>query len=114
MFFPYLSVLLSIIIGLGITQLLAAAGRLIWHRNRVRVDWLPLLWGAVLLVIFVQVWWSMFDVRFHRFGRSSNFWLSLLRRRGGIVLFDPDQPLPFLLYSSHSVAIARIPIQRTR
>lgn len=63
--FSYLSVLLSIIIGLGLTQLLTAAGRLIRHRDRVRVDWLPLLWAAVLLVVFVQVWWSMFGLRNH-------------------------------------------------
>jgi len=61
--FSYLSVLLSIIIGLGITQLLMAVGRLIRHRDRVRVDWLPLLWAAVLLIVFVQVWWSMFGLR---------------------------------------------------
>ena len=63
--FPYLSVLLSIILGLGLTQLLTAAGRLVRHRDRVRPDWLPLLWAAVLLVVYVQVWWSMFGLRFH-------------------------------------------------
>src|SRR5947207_11832704 len=61
--FSYLSVLLSVIVGLGVTQLLTAAGRLIRHRDRVRVDWLPLLWAAVLLLVFVQVWWSMFGLR---------------------------------------------------
>jgi len=64
--FSYLSVLLSIIIGLGVTQLLTAVGRLIRHRDRVRVDWLPLLWAAVLLIVFVQVWWSMFGLRTYR------------------------------------------------
>src|SRR2546423_4374212 len=64
--FSYLSVLLSIIIGLGLTQLLTAVGRIIRHRDRVRFDWLPLLWAAVLLVIFVQVWWSMFGLRLNR------------------------------------------------
>jgi hypothetical protein len=64
--FSYLSVLLSIILGLGLTQLLTATGRLIRHRERVRADWLPLLWGAVLLVIYVQVWWAMFGLRLHR------------------------------------------------
>ena len=64
--FSYLSVLLSIIIGLGITQILTAVGRLIRHRDRVTMDWLPLLWAAVMLVIFVQVWWSSFGLReFH-------------------------------------------------
>src|SRR2546430_11876759 len=51
----YLSVLLSIILGLGLTQVLTAVGRLVRHRDRVRPDWLPLLWAAVLLVVYVQV-----------------------------------------------------------
>jgi hypothetical protein len=61
--FSYLSVLLSIIIGLGITQLLAATGRLIRGRTVVRAYWPPLLWAGILLVIYVQMWWSMFGLR---------------------------------------------------
>ena len=61
--FSYLSVLLSIIIGLGLTQVLTAVGRIVRHRDRVRADWLPLLWAAVLLVVYVQVWWAMFGLR---------------------------------------------------
>jgi hypothetical protein len=61
--FSYLSVLLSIIIGLGITQLLAATGRLIRGRAVVRAYWPPLLWAGILLVIYVQMWWSMFGLR---------------------------------------------------
>ncbi|MFN2637597.1 MAG: hypothetical protein ABR585_11255 [Gemmatimonadaceae bacterium] len=64
--FSYLSVLLSVIVGLGVTQLLTATGRLIRHRDRVQMDWLPLLWTAALLVVFVQVWWSMFGLRAYR------------------------------------------------
>jgi hypothetical protein len=75
--FSYLSVLLSIIVGLGLTQLLTAAGRLIRHRDRVRVDWLPLLWAAVLLVVFVQVWWSMFGLRTYREWTFTGFLLIL-------------------------------------
>ena len=64
--FSFLSVLLSIILGLGLTQLLAATGRLIRHRDRVRVHWLPLLWAGLLVLIYVQVWWSMYGLRLHR------------------------------------------------
>jgi hypothetical protein len=64
--FSYLSVLLSIILGLGLTQLLTAAGRMIRHRDRVKVHWLPLLWAAVLILIYVQVWWSMYGLRLRR------------------------------------------------
>jgi len=61
--FNYLSVLLSIIIGLGISQLLTASGRLIKHRNLVHFHWPSLLWAGVLLLIFVQSWWAMFVLR---------------------------------------------------
>jgi hypothetical protein len=61
--FSYLAVLLSIVLGLGLTQLLTATGRLIRHRDRVHVQWLPLLWAAILLLIYVQVWWSMYGLR---------------------------------------------------
>lgn len=45
--FSYLSVLLSIVLGLGPTQLLTAVGRLIRHREHVRVHWLPLVDAAL-------------------------------------------------------------------
>lgn len=61
--FSYLAVLLSIVLGLGLTQLLTAIGRLIRHRDRVHVQWLPLLWAGILLLIYVQVWWSMYGLR---------------------------------------------------
>ncbi len=63
--FSYLSVLLSIILGLGFTQLFAAIGRLIRDRDRVRADAIPLLWAAVLVLLYVQVWWSMYGLRLH-------------------------------------------------
>lgn len=61
--FNYLSVLLSIILGLGITQLLTAAGRLIRGRAAVRLYGPPLVWAGLLLLIHVQAWWSMFGLR---------------------------------------------------
>jgi hypothetical protein len=64
--FSYLSVLLSIVLGLGLTQLLTATGRLIRHRDRVRVNWLPVLWAALLFLIYVQVWWAMYGLRLRR------------------------------------------------
>jgi hypothetical protein len=64
--FSYLSVLLSIILGLGLTQLLTGIGRLIRHRDNVRFHWLPLLWAAILLLIYVQSWWAMYGLRLER------------------------------------------------
>jgi hypothetical protein len=61
--FTYLSVLLSIIIGLGMTHVLTAIGRLIRGRASSVAYWPPLLWAGVVLVIYVQVWWTKFGLR---------------------------------------------------
>jgi len=61
--FNYLAVLISIILGLGITQLLSGVGRLLQARGRVRLYWPTLAWVAVLLVLHVQTWWAMFGLR---------------------------------------------------
>lgn len=61
--FGYLSVLLSIIIGLAIAQLLIGwRGRML-ARARVRPYWPTDLWSGVLLLISTQMWWAMFDLR---------------------------------------------------
>lgn len=61
--FSYLSVLLSIVLGLGITQLLQGFGRLMSARSRVRPYWPSLTWAVALLFAHVQNWWSMFALR---------------------------------------------------
>ena len=58
----YLSVLVSIIIGLGISQVLSGVANLLVDRRRVRFDW---AWGVAVALIFlanVQFWWSTFSV----------------------------------------------------
>lgn len=64
--FSYLAVLLSIVLGLGLTQLLTATGRIIRKRESIHVHWLPLLWTAILTLIYLQAWWAMYDMRFRR------------------------------------------------
>lgn len=61
--FEYLSVLVSIIIGLALTQLLSGAARLIQLRRRVRMHVPTLLWMATLFLVDIQVWWVAFDRR---------------------------------------------------
>lgn len=63
--FNYLSVLISIILGLGITQLLTGLGRLINGRAQVRWYWPTVAWAGFLLVIHIQTWWAMFGLRGH-------------------------------------------------
>ncbi len=61
--FSYLSVLLSIIIGLAVTQLLTGMRGQMLARARVRGFWPSQLWAATFLVISTQTWWAMFDLR---------------------------------------------------
>jgi hypothetical protein len=63
--FEYLAVLLSIVLGLGVTQLLTGVGRLVQARARVRPYGPPLVWVALLLLVHVQTWWAMFELRGH-------------------------------------------------
>ena len=61
--FSYLIVLVSIVLGLGITRLLTGLGALIEGRDRVRPYGPALAWAGILLVVHVQTWWTMFGYR---------------------------------------------------
>lgn len=73
--FEYLSVLVSIVIGLGISHLLSGAARLIQLRHRARLYLPTFLWMAVLFLANVQIWWVAFD---RREADDWNFFLFLL------------------------------------
>ena len=61
--FSYLSVLISIVLGLGLAHVLAGAARLLRYRARVRFYEPALAWMAFLFLVHVQIWWAMFDLR---------------------------------------------------
>ena len=61
--FNYLSVLLSIILGLAITQILKGFRGLVLSRARVVSYWPSLVLSGLLLLIAVQSWWAMFEMR---------------------------------------------------
>jgi hypothetical protein len=61
--FSHLSVLISIILGLAITQLLQGFRGVVLERARTRLYWVPIAWAAIVLVICVQSWWAMFGLR---------------------------------------------------
>lgn len=63
--FNYLAVLLSIVLGLGITQLLSSFGRWLEQRASFQAYAPSLLWAATLLLVHVQTWWTMFGLRSH-------------------------------------------------
>ncbi len=63
--FSYLSVLLSIIIGLGMSHLLGAMIRLIHNRSRTALYWPSIVWAANLFLLLTLVWWADFNLTHH-------------------------------------------------
>lgn len=61
--FSYLSALLSIVLGLAITQVLQGFRGLVLTRAKLQVYWPCVVWAVLLLVIDVQSWWAMFGLR---------------------------------------------------
>ena len=59
--FEYLSVLVSIIVGLGLSHLLATSARLIQVRAEVRLFGPTLVWMSMLFVLQIQIWWATFE-----------------------------------------------------
>lgn len=97
--FEYLAVLLSIVLGLGVAQLLTGAGRLIHARQRVEPYWPTFVWVALLLLIHVQTWWAMFELRGHQPWSFEKFLVVLmspvsLYLMTAIILPDPSEHPP--------------------
>ena len=61
--FSYLSVLLSVILGLAVTQILKGFRGLLLSRARIRLYWPVIAWGALLLLVCFQHWWATFGMR---------------------------------------------------
>ena len=61
--FDFISVLISLIIGLGITNLLAGAGRAFYRRRKNPVDEVHMVLTASTLLILTLNWWVTFSWR---------------------------------------------------
>lgn len=60
--FAYLSVLISIILGLAIQQVLQGYRALILSRRRIRFYAPPLIWSVLILLMVAQNWWASFGL----------------------------------------------------
>lgn len=61
--FEFLMVLVSIIIGLGVTEVLSGAARLIRARDTVRWYWIHGLFQVAVFLALFQQWWESWDRR---------------------------------------------------
>jgi hypothetical protein len=76
--FSFLSVLISVILGLAVAEILQGFRGLLWSRTRIQIYWPVIGWAVLVLLVCFQHWWSMFGMRTHhdwtvqQFGRSGD------------------------------------------
>jgi len=61
--FEYITVFISIILGLGVTQILTGIADLVHQSDRVKVYWPHLVWVLLVLILHVQEWYITFELR---------------------------------------------------
>lgn len=61
--FEYVSVLISIILGLGITVLLTGLADIIRNYQAVKVYWPYLIWILIVFILHFQEWWISYSLR---------------------------------------------------
>lgn len=61
--FSYLSVLLSIVLGLALTQVLQGYRAILLAKGRVRHSATVLIWSGLLIAMVAQAWWASFSLR---------------------------------------------------
>lgn len=61
--FEYVSMLISLILGLGITQLLSALTDLLYHYNKVKFYWPHSLWIVFIIFLHIQDWFITFQLK---------------------------------------------------
>jgi hypothetical protein len=61
--FEYVIVLISIILGMGITQIVTGIADLVHQWERAKVYWPHLLWVIVVFILHIQDWWSTYALR---------------------------------------------------
>lgn len=58
--FEYIGVLVSVIMGLGITHLATGTSKIVQHRDSVRFYLPHTIWTINILIYILMIWWGMF------------------------------------------------------
>ena len=61
--FEFVLVMVSLVLAIGLTSLLREVSAMISDRKTRHLDWVRLVWIAVLFLYVVAYWWSMWDFR---------------------------------------------------
>ncbi|MBY0435983.1 MAG: hypothetical protein K2U26_17975 [Cyclobacteriaceae bacterium] len=76
--FEYVSVLVSIILGLGITQIMSGIADLVHQWNKVKLYWPHSLWILFIFIMHIQEWWITYELRTYTSWRLPTFLFFIL------------------------------------
>ena len=109
--FEYLTVLLSIIVGVGITHMIMGLGRLVSHTSGRRIYWVHLLWTLNIALYLVVYWWWAINLRVLDEWSFLPFLVVLLEPSllclAGAILYPIPMP-PDLEYKTHFYQSRRV------
>jgi hypothetical protein len=60
--FEFLMVLISVVIGLGLTEILTGAANLLRAREKVRFYWIHVMFQCGVFFALLQQWWEFWDM----------------------------------------------------
>jgi hypothetical protein len=61
--FEFVCAFYSVVLGVAVAQLMTSVGRLIEVREQVRTYWVQSLWVVIVLLVDVNNWWAMWELR---------------------------------------------------
>ena len=64
--FSYLSVLISIVLALGMTRVLAGVGEMLQARSRRHIYWVHVVWAVNVFIYLVIAWWVFYRWRYQQ------------------------------------------------
>jgi hypothetical protein len=107
--FEYLSVLISIVLALGMTRVLAGVGQMLQARTRERIYWVHLVWIVNLFIYLVLAWWIFYRWRNQQPWTFFLFIFVLISPTilflASLLLFPPENALDeFVDYEKHYYA----------
>src|SRR2546422_2946417 len=107
--FSYLSVLISIILALGMTRVLAGVGEMLQARTRHRIYWVHAVWIVNVFLYLVVAWWIFYRWRNQQPWTFFLFLFVLISPTilylASLLLFPPESALvEFIDYKQHYYA----------
>lgn len=105
--FPHIRVLISLIVGLGLTRLLTGIARIIQHPTGKAIYWVHLGWVLWMFVSLVNFWWWEFQLTHVEHWRFEFYVFVMIYATGyflACVLLFPDQMDDYASYRDYFIS----------